>query len=250
MTEPADHDREDLAALPLPVVVPPWRIDDAESRAVARFRSREAAERLYDAYVRSMQAAQGRRVPAVTVDDTQAIARAAVAPVGNVAVLWPLVVDALAVENIDRELVRAGAAATIAAETYAFSSESERGGPEYFVRYEGRSDLGNMTPGDGYRFRGRGPLQLTGRKNYQRYGDRLGLDLVHDPDRAIEPAIAAKIFAKYFALERVSIACEREDWLRVRRRVNGGYGNWAKFARVLRALLPQTVIPSPPGLVA
>jgi putative chitinase len=44
--------------------------------------------------------------------------------------------------------------------------------------YEGRRDLGNTQPGDGRRFKGRGPIQLTGRANYQRAGQALGLNLV------------------------------------------------------------------------
>lgn len=236
MAETTDSDAPD----PIP-------LDDDPARLAGRVHSLRSARALWDAVERQLQRAQGRPVVSpMTAYDLERIVEASRAPRANVVLLWPLVVEALAVEGIDRELVRAGAAATIAAETYAFSSESERGTMEYFDRYEGSVKLGNLTPGDGYRFRGRGPLQLTGRKNYQSYGDRLGIDLVKDPDRALDPPIAAKIFAKYFWLERVAAACEREEWLKVRKRVNGGYGNWLKFARVLRALLPHTTIPTPP----
>jgi predicted chitinase len=67
--------------------------------------------------------------------------------------------------------------------------------------YEGRKDLGNTQPGDGQRFKGRGFVQITGRKNYTKYKQLLktlrGLevDLVNDPVRATEPAIAAFIIA-------------------------------------------------------
>ena len=47
--------------------------------------------------------------------------------------------------------------------------------------YEGRTDLGNTQKGDGKRYKGRGPIQLTGRINYQKYGAKLGLDLVNNP---------------------------------------------------------------------
>jgi hypothetical protein len=59
--------------------------------------------------------------------------------------------------------------------------------------YEGRKDLGNTKAGDGKRFKGRGFVQLTGRANYQRTGDRLGVDLIETPDLACDPEIAAKI---------------------------------------------------------
>jgi predicted chitinase len=68
---------------------------------------------------------------------------------------------------------------------------------EYFTRmYEGMEELGNCVKGDGYKFRGRGFVQITGRRNYtlfqsillDYYG--LDIDLVNDPDRAAEPAIA------------------------------------------------------------
>ena len=54
--------------------------------------------------------------------------------------------------------------------------------------YEGRTDLGNIHPGDGSRFKGRGPIQLTGRRNYANFGDWLGQgDLLVD-----KPALVAR----------------------------------------------------------
>ncbi|MDX1656060.1 MAG: N-acetylmuramoyl-L-alanine amidase [Candidatus Competibacteraceae bacterium] len=64
-------------------------------------------------------------------------------------------------------------------------------------RYEGRQDLGNTQPGDGFRFRGRGYVQITGRTNYQFWSRRLGLDLIASPDRvAQQPDIAARILVQ------------------------------------------------------
>jgi len=50
------------------------------------------------------------------------------------------------------------------------------------AQYEGRSDLGNTQPGDGVKYKGRGYVQLTGRRNYKLYSDKTGKDLVGNPD--------------------------------------------------------------------
>lgn len=88
--------------------------------------------------------------------------------------------------------------------------------------YEGRSDLGNNQPGDGKRFKGRGYIQLTGRANYVTVGNAIGVDLVNNPNRAKEPAIAAKValyFWKTRVRRRVSNFC---DTYAVTRVINGG----------------------------
>lgn len=82
----------------------------------------------------------------------------------------------------------------------------ENGGPAYFRRmYDIQGDrpdvarrLGNLQPGDGALFCGRGYPQLTGRANYARADRELGLggDLVAHPDRALDPAIAADIMRR------------------------------------------------------
>lgn len=59
--------------------------------------------------------------------------------------------------------------------------------------YEWRSDLGNNQSGDGPRYKGRGFVQITGRRNYTDWSQRLGIDLVGNPEKALDPAIAAKI---------------------------------------------------------
>lgn len=76
----------------------------------------------------------------------------------------------------------------------------ERGPRAYFDKYEPSTKigkrLGNTLAGDGYRFRGRGYVQITGRSNYDRASDVTGVDLVASPDLAIDPSIAAVIIVK------------------------------------------------------
>lgn len=79
----------------------------------------------------------------------------------------------------------------------------EYGGPVYFKRmYDLAGErpavarsLGNDQPGDGVRYHGRGYVQLTGRANYRKLGQRLGLDLEGNPDQALDASIAARILA-------------------------------------------------------
>lgn len=59
--------------------------------------------------------------------------------------------------------------------------------------YEGREDLGNIVAGDGKRFMGRGYVQITGRRNYERASKLVGQDLVTTPDLALKAPIASKI---------------------------------------------------------
>ena len=77
----------------------------------------------------------------------------------------------------------------------------ERGGPDYFHRmYDPKgsrpsvaADLGNIFPGDGAKFAGRGYVQLTGRSNYARAARITGEDLVDCPDLAMRHDLAARI---------------------------------------------------------
>lgn len=59
--------------------------------------------------------------------------------------------------------------------------------------------MGNTQEGDGYKYRGRGFIQITGKNNYALYGKMIGEDLLGNPDKANEPWVAAKIAAAFIA---------------------------------------------------
>jgi Chitinase class I len=83
---------------------------------------------------------------------------------------------------------------------------------------------------------GRGYVQLTWDYNYRAYGEALGVDLIGNADRAMEPDVAAAILAEYFLRANVAEAAERRDWREVRRRVQGGSDGLDELLRVIGEL--------------
>lgn len=87
----------------------------------------------------------------------------------------------------------------------------------------GQRNLGNILPDDGWRFRGRGLMQLTGRANYQRFADVLGVALDDAFLRALEtPFGAAESAAHFWAVAHCNDPADNGNIARVRRIVNGG----------------------------
>lgn len=89
--------------------------------------------------------------------------------------------------------------------------------------YEGRKDLGNTQPGDGKRYKGRGPIQLTGRANYTKYGQLLGLDLVNNPTVAATKEVGFRIAGEYWNLNGLNKLADKQDFKQITKRINGGY---------------------------
>jgi putative chitinase len=108
------------------------------------------------------------------------------------------------------------------------------------AEYEGRRDLGNIYPGDGVRYKGRGAIQLTGRANYTTYGRKLGLDLVNHPEIAADPSVAFLIAGQYWSDHGLNQLADQNDFIDITRRINGGTNGeatreyyWAKAKNVL-----------------
>lgn len=88
--------------------------------------------------------------------------------------------------------------------------------------YEGRSDLGNTKPGDGRRYKGRGPIQLTGRANYTRAGAALKLPLESSPTMAANPNYAFRVSAWWWWNAGLNPISDSKNVLTATRRINGG----------------------------
>ncbi len=80
-----------------------------------------------------------------------------------------------------------------------YQIRSERGAMAYFSRYDPGTEsgkrLGNTQSGDGWRFRGRGYVQLTGRAHYSHFSRLVDVDLVADPEAALKPEISYRILS-------------------------------------------------------
>lgn len=125
--------------------------------------------------------------------------------------------------------------AQAAHETDRFRTLEEYGGAAYFARYDGRRDLGNLRPGDGARYRGRGIFQLTGRANYRRFGALVGVDLEGFPERAREPAISLAVALAYWRERDCNGSADADDVAGVTRLINGGRNGLAERTRLLAA---------------
>ena len=87
--------------------------------------------------------------------------------------------------------------------------------------YEGRKDLGNTQPGDGRRYKGRGPIQLTGRGNYRRAGAALGVDLEARPTLVATPRYGFLVAAWFWSAKGLNALADQDKFEEITRRING-----------------------------
>lgn len=139
----------------------------------------------------------------------------------------PCIESAMAEFEINTRERQAAFLAQIGHESGGLHWTTEIWGPSIAqTHYEGRADLGNVEPGDGFRFRGRGLLQTTGRANYQATGEALGVDLIADPERLTEPMLASRSAAWYWQRHGLNELADQGDFKLVTRRVNGGLNGY------------------------
>ena len=88
--------------------------------------------------------------------------------------------------------------------------------------YGGRADLGNKEDGDGFKFHGRGCIQLTGRDLYERCGEAIGADPINQPQLLVEPHYAAMSAGWFFNKKGLNALADIKDYETMTKRINGG----------------------------
>jgi predicted chitinase len=129
--------------------------------------------------------------------------------------------------DITTALREAAFLAQIAHESAELRYMEEIWGPtQAQLSYEFRKSLGNTQQGDGKRFKGRGPIQLTGRANYKESGGLLGVDLIANPQLAATPDVAFRIAGLYWkrrGLNPLADQGTQEAFKKITKIINGGY---------------------------
>ena len=101
--------------------------------------------------------------------------------------------------------------------------------------YEGREDLGNTHPGDGMRFKGHGPIQITGRANHRACGYALGLPLELEPELICMPEHGTDAAAWFWNSRELSPLADLGWFTTISKIINGGtnglYDRWKYYNR-------------------
>lgn len=111
--------------------------------------------------------------------------------------------------------------------------------------YANRMGNGPAASGDGFRFRGRGYIQLTGRGAYRDVGRITGLDLEGEPDLAVQPEHALHVACGFWEWKGLNDLCDGGDYVAVTRRINGGTIGMADRRAWLDKVLRTFAEPAP-----
>lgn len=104
--------------------------------------------------------------------------------------------------------------------------------------YANRMGNGLPTSGDGYKFRGRGLKQLTGRSNYAAYKVAAGVDVLSNPDWLLQPQFAADSAGWFWHANGLSALADAGDWTGMTRKINNGLTGLAdRINAIKRAML-------------
>jgi putative chitinase len=151
----------------------------------------------------------------------------------------PILNPAMEEYGITTALREAAFLATIAHESHELEWLEEKWGPTPAqLGYEGRADLGNTQPGDGKKFKGRGPIQITGRANYAAVSKALKYDFIFNPSALATPLYAVQAACWWWKEHGCNALADIGDFRAVTKRVNGGYNGMKERQRYYdRAML-------------
>lgn len=140
----------------------------------------------------------------------------------DVADFSPRLLQVMANRHIDTPLRQAHFLAQVGHESGEFRFRAEIANGE---AYQGRVDLGNLQPGDGRKFKGRGLIQLTGRANYGDYGRAIGreAELLDKPELVeSDPELCVDVAGWFWAKKNLNTFADADDLTTLTKRVNGG----------------------------
>lgn len=92
--------------------------------------------------------------------------------------------------------------------------------------YEGRQNLGNLHPGDGRKYKGRGLIQLTGEDNYSKISRDFGIDFVMFPAKLSEPEWAVRSAYWFWSKKNLNLFADISDFQKITRIINGGLNGY------------------------
>jgi putative chitinase len=140
----------------------------------------------------------------------------------NIASFFPSLASVFLTYEINTRLRQAHFLAQVGHESGALRYTEELASGD---AYEGRVDLGNTQPGDGPKFKGRGLIQLTGRTNYEKYGQAKGQNFT-DGDNpkllATDPLLAVDVAGWFWKIHGLNELADQDDVRAVTHRINGG----------------------------
>jgi len=106
--------------------------------------------------------------------------------------------------------------------------------------YAGRMGNGDEESGDGWKYHGRGLIQLTGKDNYANCGSSLNLDLLGNPDLLLEPKYATLSAGYFWNRKQLNLLADSKDYDTMTKRINGGLigldDRKAKIAKAISVL--------------
>ena len=105
------------------------------------------------------------------------------------------------------------------------------------VVYSNRMGNGTIESGEGWKYRGRGLKQLTGKDNYTRCGQALGIDLVSNPDMLFDPEYAALSAGWFWNANKLEKFADVEDLEGMTKKINGGLIGYADRLARYKAIL-------------